>query len=258
MNTHDTCKRAGMALRQQGHGCRGFSLVELMVGILISLFLVAAMILMYLSAQRSYTDQDRLAQMQDSQRLALSMLGAIISHAGYVPPSQADDAAAAFTPLSLTASDGRMLSFGAGSFLTGAGKSTDDSSDVVSVRYLSSASEGLMDCTGSGADKTPRLMTSTFSVTTSGQLLCTTGTGTAVELIDGLGRLKVRLGVDMDLDGSVDTYLTPDDVAKAGLWPRVYSVRLALYFIDTTSPTPAQIRLWPNPVVHTIALGNRS
>lgn len=239
-------------------GCRGFSLIELMIGILISLFLVGAMILMYVNVQRSYGDQNQLVQMQDSQRLALSMLGGIISHAGYVLPAQANDAASAFTPVNFATAEKQPVNFAAGSFITGLGHAGDDTSDVISVRFQSNGPESPMDCAGgvtSGGSS--QMITNTFSVSSSGELLCNVGSSAAVPLIDGLDRMKVQLGVDMDRDGSVDTYLTPDDVSSAGLWTRVYSVRLSLFFIDTTQTTATRITLWPHPVVHTVVLGNQ-
>jgi len=62
----------------------GFSLVELMVAITISLVLLAGLIQIFLSSKRSYNIQDSIARMQENGRYAIELLNADLRLAGYI------------------------------------------------------------------------------------------------------------------------------------------------------------------------------
>jgi type IV pilus assembly protein PilW len=63
--------------------CRGFSLVELMVALVITLILLAGIGQIFLSSKKSYTLQDSLSRMQESGRYAMDMLSQDLRRAGY-------------------------------------------------------------------------------------------------------------------------------------------------------------------------------
>ena len=63
---------------------RGFSLIELLIGSALGLFLLAAVISIYLSAKQTYNIQDRLARMQENARLALRLITHDARMAGYL------------------------------------------------------------------------------------------------------------------------------------------------------------------------------
>ena len=129
---------------------------------------------------------------------------------------------------------------------------------MVSVRYQSNGNDGMMDCTGRvNPAGVSAMLVNTFSVSAQAELLCAAGNDPPVSLADHLARMVVEFGVDMDHDGSADTYLTADGVAAASLWSRVYSVRLTLWFQDTTQPNALPPVLLPQAVVHTIVLENQ-
>lgn len=67
----------------QRHHYRGFTLVELMVAITIGLIILAAVSSIFVSAKRSYNEQDRQAKMQENARFALHFLMYDLRHAGY-------------------------------------------------------------------------------------------------------------------------------------------------------------------------------
>lgn len=62
---------------------RGFTLVELMVAITIGLIILAAVSSVFVSAKRSYNEQDRQAKMQENARFALHFLMYDLRNAGY-------------------------------------------------------------------------------------------------------------------------------------------------------------------------------
>lgn len=65
------------------HSQRGFSIVELMVAMAISLVLFAGAIGIYLSSKSTFVDNDRLSRLQDAGRIALDLVVRDIRNAGY-------------------------------------------------------------------------------------------------------------------------------------------------------------------------------
>ena len=71
-------------LRSAQH-VRGFTLVELMVTVAIALFLIGGLLTIIQNVRNRYTDQQALAQLQDQQRFAMSVITDIVQQAGYFP-----------------------------------------------------------------------------------------------------------------------------------------------------------------------------
>lgn len=68
----------------KAHGpCRGFSLVELMVALVITLILMAGIGQIFLGSKKSYRLQDSLSRMQESGRYAMDTLTQDLRRAGY-------------------------------------------------------------------------------------------------------------------------------------------------------------------------------
>ncbi len=63
---------------------RGFSLVELMIGMTLGLILLLGVTSVLISNQRTYTTEDNLSRMQESARLAYDFLARDIRMAGYI------------------------------------------------------------------------------------------------------------------------------------------------------------------------------
>lgn len=75
---------------QAGNGVmRGFSLVELMVAMAISLLLLAGVIAIFASSRASYETTDKMSRIQENGRYALDQLTYDIRSAGYVGCSRA-------------------------------------------------------------------------------------------------------------------------------------------------------------------------
>lgn len=68
------------ALRQ-----RGFSLVELSIAILIALFLLGGLVTLLMGTRRTNATQSSLAQLQDNERIAMTLITNVVQNAGYMP-----------------------------------------------------------------------------------------------------------------------------------------------------------------------------
>lgn len=70
---------------------RGFSLIELMVSLVISSFVVAGIYGVYTIQQRSYKVQEQVSEMQQRLRAAVQFMASEIRMAGYDPPNDYPD-----------------------------------------------------------------------------------------------------------------------------------------------------------------------
>jgi type IV pilus assembly protein PilW len=241
----------GARLRQGG-----FGLVELMVALGIALFIAAGLAFLYVNMKSTFNSQDQMSQLQDAQRLALTMLTTTVQSAGYFPgPSPSNTANMAFP------ADGS--SFSAGQGIVGS-SGTGTSSDTVNVRYQTAGStDALMNCQGATATAQTTWVNSFAIDDSSNTLTCAviaksgaiTTASAAVQLVSNVSKMSVLYGVDIDGDGNTDTYLPAGQITPA-LWPTVRSARFTLTFVVppvTPGGTPATqtwtqtIRLMNNP-----------
>jgi type IV pilus assembly protein PilW len=63
--------------------CRGFSVVELMIALVITLILLGGISQIFLSSKKSFTIQDTLGRLQENGRFAVDMITADLRRAGY-------------------------------------------------------------------------------------------------------------------------------------------------------------------------------
>ena len=64
---------------------RGFSLIELIVAMSIAVFLLAGLFTILQGTRHTSSDQTALAQLQDNERVAMSVMTDIVQAAGYFP-----------------------------------------------------------------------------------------------------------------------------------------------------------------------------
>lgn len=217
---------------------RGFSLIELSIAILIGLFLVGGLLIIIQNNKRAFTGQNQLSQLQDSERLALSIVGDVIQRAGYYPdPTTNTDAS------TMPASG----SFAAAQALTGT-YSASAPGDSLSVRYATASGDGILNCSGTSNSSGGSLVyVNTFSVA-SGQLVCNMN-GTNYTLVGGVTNLAVLYGVKTDTtvdNNTPDTYFNASQMT-ATYWPQVSTIRIVLTFTNplytgaANDPQPATI-----------------
>lgn len=194
---------------------RGSGLVELMVSMAIGLILVLGVSTVFLSVNKTFKDRKGLAELQNSERLAMSFISAGIHNAGYYP-----------NPLAVSPIAANQVLVGTGDGISHA--------DTLTIRFVAPSGASISAFQGCTATLIPNnIYTDTFSVSTAapGYLVCTetnitTNVTTTVNLITGLTGMDINYGVDTTGAGSVTTYRP----ATTATWGSVKTVVVKLSF----------------------------
>ena len=243
---------------RQPANSRGFTLVEMLIAILIALFLLAGVMTIVQDTRRATSSQVQSTQLQDSVRLAMSMLTAIIQTSGYYadPFGSAPGAATALAT---------AAPFIAGQAVSGTGAFTAAApGDTISVRYQTNTGDGILNCAGnSNTTGAPVIYVNTFSIDALGQLQCVLTTGGVVgapitlipAITTGPNQLKITnfsimYGVQTNANPAAqcltsiptanqcaDAYLDAAQVSAKTIngqtaWNYVVSVRVTLSFLN--------------------------
>jgi type IV pilus assembly protein PilW len=237
----------------------GFTLVEMLIAILIALFLLAGVMTIVQDTRRATSSQVQSTQLQDSVRLAMSMLTAIIQTSGYyADPFD-------YAPNNPVASLIPAAPFVAGQAVSGTGAFTAAApGDTISVRYQTNTGDGILNCAGnSNTTGAPVIYVNTFSIDALGQLQCVLTTGGVVgapitlipAITTGPNQLKMTnfsivYGVQTNANPAAqcltsiptanqcaDAYLDATQVSAKTIngqtaWNYVVSVRVTLSFLN--------------------------
>jgi type IV pilus assembly protein PilW len=202
----------------------GFTILELMIALTIGIFLLGALLIIVQTNKRVFGNQNKLAQLQDSERMAVTMMTDVIQSAGYFPDPTVNTQSSALTAVGLFAS-GQSIS---GTHAAGA------PGDQIAVRYMTAGGDNILNCSGqSNATGANALYVNSFQVV-GNQLVCTMN-GTAYNLVSGVTNLQVLYGVKANLTAvgnDVDTYMSADQVTAALLWNNVITVMVNLTFTN--------------------------
>src|ERR1700676_3060529 len=147
------------------HPQQGYTLVELMIALLIGLFLLGGLMTIVQNNRRSFNSQTQLAQLQDSERLAMTIMTDVIQAAGYYPDPTSNSANSSIPAVGALAAGQAML----GTYNAAA------PGDTITVRYATTTGDGILNCAGTSnatGSVPPTLYTNVFSVV-NGQLMCT-------------------------------------------------------------------------------------
>ena len=150
------------------HAARGFTLVELMIALLIGLFLTGGLLTLMFAMRRSTTTQAGLSQLQDDERMGMSILTSAIQSAGYYPTPYPTNNCIHVFPGGLTAG-GRPVD------IRHAHESAT-TPDTLIVRYATAgtATAGIKDntinCAGQ-TSTTQKSWTQTFQIDTTNKVL---------------------------------------------------------------------------------------
>jgi type IV pilus assembly protein PilW len=210
---------------------RGFTLVELMIAILIALFLCGGLLTLVQAMKRTSGVQSGLSQLQDNERMAMTLIADVIQSTGYFPNPTINTAASSFpiVPPFTTA----------GQSLIGTGNWTDPApGNSITVRYTTAgtaAGDNTINCTGNPS-VAPTSFTNTFSVdVATGSLICALNGGAPVFLVGGVTDLQIYYGVQTNpgvSNNSADTYLDANTVSAGNYWAQVISVKITLTFVN--------------------------
>jgi type IV pilus assembly protein PilW len=244
---------------------QGFTLVELMVSLVIALFLVGGILAVVQDTRRAATSQTQSTQLQDSVRLAMTIMTDVIQTAGYYSD-----------PLNSTAlaSLGAVVPFTAGQAVSGTGAFLAAApGDAISVRYQTANNDGILNCSGtSNATGANEIFVNKFSVDAAGNLNCTLTTAggtTTIPLISastgGVNPLKVTnlqvlYGVQTNFavaNQCADSYMDAAQVSATTIntfpaWNYVVSVRITLTFTN-----PGNANLLPVKFTRVIGIMNK-
>lgn len=205
---------------------RGFTLPELMVALLIGLFLLGALLIVVQDNRRTFSSQNQLSQLQDSERLAMSLLTDVVQSTGYFPNPVLTTMGASLP------AQGAMA---AGQPITGTYNAAPPG-DTLTLRFATNSGDGIGNCSGgsntSGAVQT---YTNVFSVVVNAagvsQLVCTMN-GTVYPLVNNVTNLSVLYGVSTAGNTNVDTYMNATQVQAAGQWNNIISAQVTLTFLN--------------------------
>ncbi len=255
-------------------GQYGLTLIEMSVTILIALFLLAGLFTMVQSTRRTYTNQAQLAQLQDAERMAMTLMADVIESAGYFPDPHTNTSSilpsggawATAQPVLGTAPGGNL--------------------DTITVRFATKPGDTVVNClgnsnpTGSG---TTIMYTNTFSLSApdaagNRSLQCTlvdsTGVTTGpVSLVYGVQSMQIYYGIQRNSgadanDNNVDTYLLANEMSTSDTtntnpspkndWLNVTAVRVILTFKNPLAPPSATAAQQTIKFDRVIAVMNRA
>jgi type IV pilus assembly protein PilW len=196
----------------------GFSLVEMMVAMVISLIALGAVGSLYLSSSQAARFHDAVQRVQENGRFATDMMSRSLRMARYRDPINVQPAPAEWIRGTATSS---------GTPFTVSGLKA--SGDTVAVTFQGGTN--LRDCQGRTV-ATNLYVTNLYGISTANQLVCasrlSSGTTNApVSLAEGVEDMVVLYGLDIDAtpDGIADRYVPPGNVTN---WNQVVSMRITL------------------------------
>jgi len=225
---------------------RGMTLIELVVAMAIAVFLLGGLLTIVGNTRRVFAAQNSMAQFQDNQRLAMTLVGDVIQQAGYFPDPTTNVSTAVLPVIAGTFPT-------AGQSITGTYAAAAPG-DTITVRFATAPGDGVINCTG-GTNTTainPLVYINKFSIDAAGNLVCTlTTNGVAaapVTLVSGIQNqpgiqtLRVLYGVTTNTalnNGAADSYLRADQMTATN-WNNIVCVKVTLTFVNPLANQPGQ------------------
>jgi type IV pilus assembly protein PilW len=222
---------SGAARRQSG-----FTLIEVMVSVTISVFLLGGLLTVVQQTRNTYTAQVALAQLQDSERLAMTLMTDVIQSAGYFPNPTVYTAAGTMPVSPAFATAGSPTVLGQ--------QDPTVQGDTITVRYAVAQNDSVFNCRGETNTLAPYdTWENTFSVNANGSLVCnftsiTNGAAAAAPLVTGLQNMTIWYGVNTTggITTCADRYLRANAVTAGNYWPNVCSVKVRMTFTNPLNP----------------------
>ena len=211
----------------------GLSLIELMIALAVGVFLLGGVVTVQQSVRQSFGSQAQLAQFQDSERLAMTILTDVIQSAGYFPDPTTNTAASALPIAGQFNRTGQAVRGTANANPPG---------DSITVRFLTASNDGILNCMGGGnTTANPLMFVNVFSIDNQGNLTCSLNGANAVPLVQGVQNMQIFYGVKTTTTntGSVDSYLKPIEMTSTN-WNNVISVKITLTFTNPLAGLPGQ------------------
>lgn len=214
---------------------RGYSLIEVAVAMAVALFLLAGMFTVLQSTRNNSGNQNALAQLQDQQRIAMTMMTDVIQQAGWFPVIAPTDKITDKLPPSPTFVTAGQSVFGG----------TDAYGDFVTVRYIGDSSGNIIDCRGSpianGVVEEMQFHIKPLNANANAPLtLWCAVNGADAPLVPNVRSLAIAYGTDVSGTGSVNAYLPASQMTP--YWTNVESVKLTVGFTNPLFGQPGQTK----------------
>lgn len=226
----------------------GMTLIEIMVALVISLFLLAGLLQMFFATRQSARTQENLSRVQENGRFGIEYINRVIRQAGY-------------------RYSGNILN-GQNFSANPVEGSDDDSGDIITVQFEGgkAGQNAVRNCLDQQIIS-PAASTDTLSINDDNNLQCQSG-GTTQPILENVKDMQILYGERKG--GTVNSpiaYVPASDVAE---WKNVFSIRVSLvlrtaedHLIDTPQPytvngvktTPDDWRLY-RVFTTTVALRN--
>lgn len=243
----------------------GYNLIEVMVALAISAFLLAGLFTIFQGTRKTSDQQTGLSELQDEQRLAMSMISDVVQIAGAFTDATSSAQSVLLADGVNFTNNGQAL-YGTSAGVTGP--------DTMTVRFQTASGDGTLNCNGVGNTSGAQVVYSnTYSIAVNAagvsQLLCTVqtgipaaGAGQAVPLVNNVTNMQFFYAVNTTgtipttpitsvgpSAGTVTNAGCPGDtyIATASMgpndWSNVCAVKVILTFVNPLYQPPGQ----PNP-----------
>jgi type IV pilus assembly protein PilW len=202
--------------------------VELTVALFIGLFLLGGLLTLVQDMRRTFGNQNQLAQLQDNERLAMTLITDVIQAAGYYPNPTLNTIGSALSQAAPFQQSGQAI---AGT------RNPAAPGDSIYVQFLTAPSDGVINCTGnSNLTGANQIYINQFSIDGNKELLCTLNGQAPVVLVTGVTNLQILYGVKTSFavaNNNVDSFLYADQMTAAD-WTNVICVKVTLTFDNST------------------------
>lgn len=229
------------------HAQLGYTLIELSISIVIALFLMAGLLTLVMHTRNTSTAQNQLQQLQENERIAMTILANVVQEAGYFPDPTLNTTTSlgGETDSGLGVGGTGSVTFATGQSIAGLSGAAAPG-DILVARFVAPISDAsgviansIITCGGTtNTAAVTHQFTNIFQVATvngTTYLQCilkdvTGGTSQTVNLVPGLYDMQVLYGVATGTDTNVAEYLPAASVQSTNNWANVTSVKVRLYF----------------------------
>jgi type IV pilus assembly protein PilW len=209
----------------------GLTLVEMAVAMAMALFLLSGVVAIVGGTRVTFGTQNQMAQLQDNERLAMTLMTDIIQSAGFFPHPELGNTATGTLPAGAP-----FAAAGVGL----AGTSVAAGPDSITIRFANQSDVGAINCEGATtASAVPVPFVNAFSVNAQNQLQCQFNGGAQVALVNGVQNMMIWYGVPTGTASGqtcADSYLRASEVTAGGYWGSVCSVKVQLTFTNPNNP----------------------
>ncbi|WP_255988203.1 PilW family protein [Chitinolyticbacter albus] len=203
------------------HHSRGFTIIELMIGLALALLLAFAIASAYLQTKQSFRLQTAQSRISDEGNYVIGLYRRLLSQAGYRSWS------------GIYANAPEDTAFGADAPFA-VGQSLIESNNELFVRFTGDPDGSILRCDESNDTDYPLLNVSNSKDTiypyklylSNGALYCSKIDGTAARLIAAnVVNYYVQYGIDNNADQVADNYVAAATVSN---WKNVYATRVCI------------------------------